>query len=316
MPPKLVYLHIGRGKTGTTAIQRFCSRNREILGSRGIHYVRTGDEGGGIGHQEFAQSFLQEIPDWMEVSSRLDRIQDEVRSELLLAEKSVFLFSSENFTLVCPERVKAYFERVFGDVSFKIIFFARSQDELAESQYNQDVKWSGLAASFDDFIATTALEEVDFDVLLTPWAEHFGLRSIIARIYDASKVSVIPDFLSCMSLAVEGMLIDEAADVSNRSVGYPALEILRFLNKFDLRRRRQLYAKIEELLSEDESPAIFFTSAKAREFRLRFRESNRRFSQAYLGRSIDDLDGRRYSDAQRDALLEARSMVLGPQPKG
>jgi hypothetical protein len=95
----------------------------------------------------------------MEVSSRLDRIQDEVRSELLLAEKSVFLFSSENFTLVCPERVKAYFERVFGDVAFKIIFFARSQDELAESQYNQDVKWSGLAASFDDFIATTALEE-------------------------------------------------------------------------------------------------------------------------------------------------------------
>ena len=143
-----------------------------------------------IGHQEFAQSFLQTIPDWMEVSSRLDRIQDEVRSELLRAEHTVFLFSSENFTLVSPERVKAYFEQVFTDVCFRIIFFARSQDELAESQYNQDVKWSGLAVDFDDFIATAALEEVEFDVLLTPWAEHFGPDSIIARIYDAFRRSL------------------------------------------------------------------------------------------------------------------------------
>ena len=93
----------------------------------------VGDEGGGTGHQEFAQSFLQTIPDWMEVSPRLDRIQDEVRSELLRAEHKVLLFSSENFTLVSPERVKSYFEQLFSDVSFRIIFFARSQDELAES---------------------------------------------------------------------------------------------------------------------------------------------------------------------------------------
>jgi len=107
------------------------------------------------------------------------------------------------------------------------------------------------------------------------------------------------------------MLIDAGADISNRSVGYPALEILRFLNRFDLPRRRELYTKIEELLSGDGSPAIFFTSAKAREFRLRFRESNRRFAQRYLNRDLEDLGGRRYSDAQRDAFLEARSAALG-----
>jgi len=114
-----------------------------------------------------------------------------------------------------------------------------------------------LAVDFDEFIATAALEEVEFDVLLAPWAEHFGSESIIARMYDASKVSVMPDFLSCLSLGADDMLIDTGAEISNRSVGYPALEILRFLNRFDLPRRRELYAKIEELLSADGSPGIF-----------------------------------------------------------
>lgn len=120
MKTPLIYLHIGRGKTGTTAIQRFCNKNRLALANRGISYIAAGDEAA-MGHQEFAQSFFDTIPDWMEVSSRLGWIQGAVRDKLL-TKGDVFLFSSENFPLVCPGKVKAYFEEIFGTANFKIIF--------------------------------------------------------------------------------------------------------------------------------------------------------------------------------------------------
>jgi hypothetical protein len=39
---KTVYLHIGNFKTGTSAIQASCSRNRDLLLENGIDYLLSG----------------------------------------------------------------------------------------------------------------------------------------------------------------------------------------------------------------------------------------------------------------------------------
>lgn len=306
-PPKRVYLHIGRGKTGTTAIQRFCSRNRDALAAQGIRYVHAGDDGRGVGHQELAQSFLPTIPEWMEVSDRVHDIQRATTDELSCATDPAFLISSENLTLVDPSLVKKYFNDLWGAVSFHIIFFSRSQDELVESQYNQLVKWSGETASFAQFIANPHLEELDYEALIAPWSACFGASNIIARVYDAAAHSVIPTFLSCLSLSVSSFQMP--TDRENRSFGYLAIEIARFLNGFELSDRRRLYAEIAALVEKQDMPGLFFSASAARTFRSRFFASNLRFSKQHLGAPMAELGGRRYSDAERDNWLEARARL-------
>ena len=39
---KKLYLHIGMGKTGTTALQHFFWDNRDILAAKGICYPKVG----------------------------------------------------------------------------------------------------------------------------------------------------------------------------------------------------------------------------------------------------------------------------------
>jgi len=311
---KLVCLHIGRGKTGTTAIQNFCTRNREALRLSGVYYVEAGDYGGG--HQAFAKSFLGDLPDWMAPEPDIDTIHSQVNDELLNSPGDDFLISCENLTLVDPRSVKSFFTAVFDQVRFRVIFFARSQDELAESQYNQNVKWLGQALPFEAYV-NTGYDELYFDELLQSWENVFGRKSLVVRVYDGAKDSIIPDFLSTLPLRAPVLPDDTEGHVSNDSVGFATLEIFKNLNTVniaDVGQRREIYRRIHETLKARDSPAIYFTSEQAREYRLRFRDSNRLFSTRYLPAVLDDLGGRRYSDAERDALLAAREAALLKAP--
>lgn len=179
---------------------------------------------------------------------------------------------------------------------------------MAESQYNQIVKWSGLTDTFEEFISSSGLDELDFDELLDPWAAHFGADNIIARIYDAQQGSIIPEFMSCL-LTGPAELSAEQGFSCNRSAGYLAVETFRFLNKFNVSGRRQVNAEIQKALAGVDLPAIFFSAAEALAYRQRFSASNRRFLMKYFDRNHDDLEGRRFSDTERDTLLAARAAL-------
>lgn len=112
----------------------------------------------------------------MELDPQMENIQSEVRSELINSSGNIFLFSSENMTLVDPKAIKDFFDSCLADVQFKIIFFARTQDELAESQYNQDVKWTGETLSFEDYIAISQRGTVKSLNLIHFWSH--GMRRL------------------------------------------------------------------------------------------------------------------------------------------
>ncbi len=76
-----------------------------------------------------------------------------------------------------------------GTARIKIIFFARSQDELVESQYNQMIKLALCRKTFCEYL-DSELEELDFAASLAPWAAEFGKENIIARVFDAASDSV------------------------------------------------------------------------------------------------------------------------------
>ena len=98
VPIENLYLHIGSGKTGTTAIQRFLSLHRAELLAAGLHYVAA-DDGARMGQQNFAKSFIRHPPSYMEMPAHPERAREEVRKELVNSASPHALLSSENLTL-------------------------------------------------------------------------------------------------------------------------------------------------------------------------------------------------------------------------
>lgn len=308
---KNIYLHIGRGKTGTTAIQSFLSLNREALLAHGVHYVVADSASWGRGHHSFAKSFIDRPPSYLATLADPDGARAAVRQELLQVQAETVLLSSENLTMANVEKLARFWKDLFGSATVRIIFFARSQDELAESEYNQTVKAALTQKTFEQFIATE-LEEMDFAELLAPWARHFGKDQIFARVFNAAGNEVISEFLECLDLKdllPTAALPGEAS--ANVSAGFLGLEIFRALNQFHFPRRQELYAQLNRAIKSIDQPSLFFPAARARAFRDRYRSSNRVFSRDYLGGEREDLGGRRYSDAERDRIIASIRRLQG-----
>jgi hypothetical protein len=302
---RTLYLHIGRGKTGTSSIQRFLAANRERLLAEGCHYVRAGDLAGDRGHKPFAYGFIDEPPSYLREPGGVEQALAEVATEIGASSAPCVLLSSENFTLCNPERLRAFFEAKAPDLGVKVVFFARSQDELVESQYNQLVKTAGMRLSFAEYL-DSGPEELDFSELLRPWAKVFGSENIIARVYDASSDQVLDQFLACLPLRSFGPLPGRAPEETvNAQVGYLCAETYRVLNGHELGSRKTAYRAIHELLRANDLPALYFDAAEARAYRERFAATNAAFIRNYLGGSGADLGGRRYPDEERDRIRAA-----------
>jgi hypothetical protein len=297
----VVYLHIGRGKTGTTAIQATLSAMREQLLDHGIHYVMADDQGTGSGHQRFAKSFISTPPAYMVMPTSPEVVREAVRQEIATSKSSKIVISSENFTMADMHRLKQFLLSIPTVDAIRIVFFVRSQDELAESQYNQFVKLKGMTASFDEFLKT-AMDETDFDTMASTWAERFGEEALICRIFDAGSNDAVIQFLKCVGVDWAGIALPSRSLRENESLGYFALQMLRALNRAGIRYDNAQVSALSDLLRGADVPALMLDADAAAAYRESFSASNLRFSSRFLGKPLTDLGGRRFGDEDRDTI--------------
>ena len=187
---RTIYLHIGRGKTGTSYIQGFLSRNRRILGKQGLLYPRTSEKGGG--HQELAKSFVDPASYPIELPRNPATCRRRTLGEIRRSKASAIVISSENFAIGNVEKIAEYFNQLAGEFVPKILLFVRSQDELAESEYTQMVKLKGVGCSFETY-AETMLEGCDYWQLAQQWESHFGRANVNCKIYDANSLDIVDE---------------------------------------------------------------------------------------------------------------------------
>jgi hypothetical protein len=301
----IVYLHIGRGKTGTTALQIQLNLIRDRLFDSGIRYAWSDDKGSGTGHQNFAKSFISEYPAWMIPAANPKAVREEVQAEIAECVSPKILLSSENFPLCDIGEVKRFFYGIPSVQLVKIILLVRSQDELAESQYNQLVKMKNLTASFEEF-AETSLLHADFYKMASEWSDAFGEENIICRIFDAKSINLMDDFLDCIEpLESRNWTGRLSKPDANESVGYFSLQALRLLNRLEIGVDSWQVAQKLLHLSSVDFPALLFGVEEARLFRERFADSNEHFSSRFLSTTLSDLGGRRYTDEERRSIREA-----------
>jgi len=211
-----IFLHIGQGKTGTSAIQAALARNHDALKARGLLYPE---------HGSFAQARAGQV-----TSGNLDP-ENWFEGQVMPAVRAApghpaYLFSNEHLLY----RMDEFFERVGryrDDYRFEIILFVRNPIESLASTYQQAVKRGGYAGSIRAFaeheavtpLAASAVERLD----------RAGIAFTLFN-YSVTLGDTVARFFGHLGMA-ELVAAQRAAKIVNRSLSRAELEFVRYVNQ-------------------------------------------------------------------------------------
>jgi hypothetical protein len=273
-------LHIGHYKTGTTSIQFFLHKHREILLEKyKLLYPLSGIPGN---KEIFGQVLL--APHYSKSSGcDFDEVVNLLINEIVSLKPIKVCISSEelcahNATVHLLERINYLFKKII------ILFYIIRQDIFVEKSYKERLKnnKSKITKNFQESIKDVIFL-LEYDKIINNIKNFSPSKiQIIPRIYDRAlfpEGNVILDFLSVLG-------IDETEAMKykiemNSSLSHISALALRKINEqFNLRNEERLKV-IHYLLKLDREEGsgplkTFFTLDERIEFLERFRESNER----------------------------------------
>ncbi len=217
---RILYLHIGLHKTGTSAIQRFLGYNRAVLGKMGV--IVPGERREENLHHDIA---LQASVKTNAETSR-KKFRSTIESIASLGERIVLsseVFSDKKFIHVeVLEELTSYFSTI------RVIVYLRRHDTMIESAYNQIVKHDPISIPFYRGVWYNLI----YTQKLAPFVQMFGKDSIVVRPYEKNQFigsTIIADFMSCIDVAPSESFVIPGGRV-NTSLTLDALEYKRLLN--------------------------------------------------------------------------------------
>ncbi|MEQ9258617.1 MAG: hypothetical protein RIG84_05925 [Roseovarius sp.] len=295
---KKLYLHVGVGKTGSTAIQHALSVSKRRLRKHGYLYPTSL----GVGHAKMAQVFrsdeavlrspffrkqtVHETPAELRAST-LAEFSEEVASSsaesIVVVNETLFSLPEDQF-----DEMLRFFKGVFNDIT--LIFFVRRQDEMIVSSFKQGII-QGATNTLDQFVRYSTQKATD----KSP-PNHLDYASFLDRVSDRhpditlrtalynktmfEKKSLLDTFATLIDLP-EAVLYSEKGGVRNKSLDAACAEYLRLYNAslegelapaILIRCLKKLSSKQDYVLSSKAREAIFS----------RFRDGNLRVATVYL----------------------------------
>lgn len=293
---RLIYLHIGTEKTGTTAIQAAGNGERRQLQKNGIWYAKlpgmtwhyklalyaTGDKElrkyAGLHDEKAWLSFLQSFP-------------RKFHAEIEGAGCRKIVLSSEHLSsrVRRPAEVTRLAEVLNPLGSAKIVCYLRPQHELYTSANSTFIKSGGT------FYRPPPRNDnnpfYNYEKMLEPWAAVFGKENIIVRIYDPVLLKngdVVADFLDL--LGYEGYTAEEEQTRTNISFDQKTLNFLMLMNKHiptfkDHRLNAERAELVKALRGVATAAKPFLPAAELRRIHALFEPSNAAVARRFLGRA-------------------------------
>ena len=320
-----IFLHIGRGKTGTTTIQQTLHANADRLRERGILYPATGRLPNAA-HHEWAWT-LRKLADEPDGTANVDlgALIAALNEEIEEYDPRTLLLSSEVLSRAtsCGVLVENL-AQVSEDIS--VIAFVRRQDSYLEAIYAQEVRTGFTRDEPAEFLAGL-LEDGYLDHLraLSPWADALGWDRIAVQPYEPD-VSVV-DSLNTL-LAFAGVDFElERIPWKNERPSRRALEMLRAMppERRGLKLFSSLIAGLESWAPVDSEPPgweHFWTNEERQAVLDRYSDSNQRLAELArvpvpLFRGTPAPDGELFPGLSvEDAAAAARTiweLGLGPR---
>lgn len=223
---KKIFIHVGAGKTGTSAIQEFLRTNRDRIRESGIILPDEGliDRGTIFAHHGLSDHGPYRAKNCMELWSDLSN-----------REPSTLVVSSEDFhsKISEPDGLQ-FFEAIKSALigwDVKIVFYIRRQSQWYQSAYQQWVKGNMEARPVDDHYKLYKKNPVD---QLLQFAKVFGDQSMIVRPFERVQLAggdAVGDFAQVIGLKLDPDFVIPRGNVNPRLVP-DALELKRLVNGY------------------------------------------------------------------------------------
>lgn len=222
---RVLYIHVGMDKTGTSAIQLFLNNNREILyKNEDLYYAKSGlwqD----YSHHPFAFSILNMNG---YTNNYFDDLLEQFAKETV--DKNRVLISSECLFKVTENKNFNDFYKFINDKfdNIKVIVYIRRQDLWVESRYKHSIL-SGSNMKLD------MLQEprfCNYKQFIDKWAKVVGANNVIVKIYEKDQFvnnNIFCDFLSIFNIDLRECYNLPAKDI-NTSLGLHGCEFKRLCN--------------------------------------------------------------------------------------
>lgn len=229
-----LFLHIGLHKTGSTAIQNFCTLNRPAFAAQGFCYPASSVKWNG--HHPYAWSLGLRHPHRDEADGDAPTLAERMLKE---ASGRHLILSSEDFEFLGPLQMKQLLEHFTG-LDCRVLVYLRPQDSYLESEYAQHVRMDETRFSGDirDFyMSFDFMQRYNYLQLLRPWENHFGKPNLIVRPYQSSRFrdgDLFRDFCDAIGIVWKDSFMVPGRDESNVSLSADALRALREINKLPL----------------------------------------------------------------------------------
>jgi len=296
-------LHIGYPKTGTSAIQDFCYKNREtLLKNYRIYYPNTYGSPEIYLSAHFILSFVlmgeypKEFPHKLRLTE--DYVLLNLKKEIEESNPQKVLISSEYFIYFPYKPFKLYkLIEIINPNSIKVICYIRRQDKIIESTYMQACKSTPLHNFFKSYLHSI---DRDFDYYRYLRNLDNTLKKVIDRKFitinyrlylkDINKDwNVIDDFCDLIGIQKSILADIKLAEInislsptSNEALKkiktkylfpwYVFHKIVNFLYEYD----KQYPSKIKTLMPLDERKRIleFYRESNETLFREYFNQEN------------------------------------------
>lgn len=178
---RTIYIHIGIGKTGTSAIQKVLHSEREAFLKHDFFIPLTGLNYDNLGHHRLAK-YQESFP-----SNVTKDLYGELLAEISASSQSNILISSELYCY-CKSEFIDFMGKLFSGFSVKIILYVREQVSLVESTF---LWWQAQGYDYkynvDDFFEM-AKGGFNYQWMIKGWLDNFGENAIIVKVYDKKLI--------------------------------------------------------------------------------------------------------------------------------
>ena len=231
-----LYIHIGAGKTATSAIQNYCLHHAK---KHNFIYPKSCIKG--YGHHALAGSYTNE----KEFRFQLNKMQKELYS-LQFQNKDIFI-SSEEFVFM-PELYISMLAKSFNSLSFKIkiIYSYRNQIDSIKSHYfeliyqgkkfqDQNGKDQMMYLGDIDEFFNNHIDSFNNIKRVSPWANVFGKKNITTFLYDKAHFNsnVLKSFLNIIDPNIN--IEPSKNKLVHHSLDIKFIKILKDLDKLEIR---------------------------------------------------------------------------------
>jgi hypothetical protein len=280
-----VILHIGKQKTGSTAIQHRLRRLRRQLARQGVVYSTA-----------FGEPKASALPEAFQTAGSLD--QDKQNEEMLAAfaaelrsDARTLIVSNENMFNMSRASIGRLQQMIAeaGATARVYVFLRRIADDLP-SLYQQRVRTGGLTLSLEEF-----LQEMQdhryyrYKVRLDDWAEAFGRDAMHVRLFHRETIGtdLFEDFMAWIGIKPPKADFDDLPVRStNESYDSTAIAILLALRRLQavdtpgVDRDLVIAFRRKLILSRGQRPGL--TLEQAADLMATFRGDNEAAATAYL----------------------------------